>query len=108
MADFCLQFQRDVLDDVRGVRAAPQSGDEAASLADGALVLDEAGERPDQRLGEIRHVGAVDLVIRTYRQVKPGDRASGPKVGTAQAAQRNQSDFSRRVGVWHRATGLTG
>ena len=47
VADHRLQLERDVLDDVRRVRAAAQPHDEAAALADRAAVLDQPGHRAD-------------------------------------------------------------
>jgi hypothetical protein len=51
-----LQLEGDVLDDVRRVRPAAEPGDEAAALADAAAMLDQAGQRRDERAGHAGHV----------------------------------------------------
>jgi hypothetical protein len=52
-----LQLERDVLDDVRRVRAASQPENEPAALADRAAVLHQPRHRADEALREARHVG---------------------------------------------------
>ena len=50
VADHPLQFQRDVLYNVRAVGAAPQTGYESARFADTAAMIAQSRHRLDQRL----------------------------------------------------------
>jgi hypothetical protein len=55
VTDEPLHLQRDVLDDVRHVRAATQTRDETASLTDAALMLDQARHGAHQRRRTLSH-----------------------------------------------------
>ena len=79
-----LELEGDVLGDVAGPRPFAKSGDEAATAAEAAGVVFEAGEEVDERLGEARDLVAWELLEDPEVDQHPDDGLASPVVRSAQ------------------------
>src|SRR4029079_18296740 len=56
MTDHCLQLERNVLDDMRGVGSVAESHDETTALSNAAAMLDQSRHCFHERIGKSGHV----------------------------------------------------